>query len=78
MEFLIKFDTVKSGWSIVYIEVSQVKFLKKNLSLKIDFALANSADPDEMLHNVAMRYFIWVSTVCQSTCFGLSGHQRVK
>ena len=43
MEFPIKFDTVKSGWPIVYIEGSQViispikKF--KFLSLKIDFAL---------------------------------------
>ena len=25
------------------------------LSLKIDFVLANSADPDEMLHNVAFH-----------------------
>ena len=28
MEFSIKFDTVKSGWSIVYIKVSQVIFFK--------------------------------------------------
>ena len=51
MEFSIKFDTVKSGWSIVYIEESQDIISKKNiifLSLKIDLVLANSADPDEM------------------------------
>ena len=29
MEFSIKFDTVKSGWSIVYIEGSQVIVSKK-------------------------------------------------
>ena len=29
MEFSIKFDTVKSGWSIIYIEVSQVIISKK-------------------------------------------------
>ena len=36
----------------MYIEGSQVIFSKKKyifLSLKIDFVLANSADPDEML-----------------------------
>ena len=37
MEFPIKFDTVKSGWSIVYIEGSQIIISKKycvSLSLK--------------------------------------------
>ena len=41
MGFSIKFDTVKSGWSIVYIERLQV-IISKNiifLSLKIDFVL---------------------------------------
>ena len=57
MELPIKFDTVKSGWSIVYIEGSQV-IISKNiefLSLKIDFVLANSADPDEMPHYAAFH-----------------------
>ena len=51
----MKFDTVKSGWSTVYIEGRWVMFSKKILflSLKIDFVLANSAYPDEMPHNVA-------------------------
>ena len=43
MEFPIKFDTVKLGWSIVYIDGSQVIISKKYiicLSLKIDFVLA--------------------------------------
>ena len=47
MEFSIKLHTIKSGWSIVYIEGSQV-IISKNiifLSLKINFVLANSADP---------------------------------
>ena len=62
------YDTVKSEWSIVYIEGSQV-IVSKNityifLSLTIDFVLANSAGPDEML------YFIRVFTLCQSTRFG--------
>ena len=41
IDFPIKFDTVKSGWFIVYIEGLQV-IISKNmfLSLKIDFILA--------------------------------------
>ena len=31
MEFPIKFDKVKSGWSIVYIEGSQVIIFKKHI-----------------------------------------------
>ena len=40
------------GWSIVFIERSQVIIYNKIvfLSLKIIFVLANSADPDEMPH----------------------------
>ena len=71
MKFSIKYDTVKSGWSIVFIKGSQVTTFKKKifLTLKINFVLANSAEPDEMTHYVA---FIWVVTVCQSTCLGVS------
>ena len=41
---------LKSEWSIVYIEGSQVIISKKYciFSLKIDIGLANSADPYEM------------------------------
>ena len=49
----IKFDTVKSGWSIVYIEGSQVKNSPFFLSLKIIFVFTNSADSDEMPHHYA-------------------------
>ena len=44
------FDTVTSGWSIVYIEGSQVITFKNIvfLSLEFDFFLANSAYPGEM------------------------------
>ena len=60
MEFSIKLYIIKTGWPIVYIEGSQVIIFKKNivfLSLKIDFVLVNSADPDEMPH------FIWDFTL---------------
>ena len=52
MKFPVKFETVKSGWSIVYIEGSQVTLL----SLKIDFDLANGADSDEMPHYAAFHH----------------------
>ena len=62
IEYSVKIDTVKSGWSIIYVAGSQVIYFKK--ILYIDFVLANSADSDEMLH------FIWVFIVCQSACLG--------
>ena len=45
------------GWSIVYIDGSQV-IISKNIvfiSMKMDFVLANSVDPDEMLHYTAFH-----------------------
>ena len=49
MESPIKFDTVESGWSIVYIEKTQVIIPPKIfLSLKIELVMAKSADLDEM------------------------------
>ena len=49
--------TYKSGWSIAYIEGSQFIFPKniEFLFLKINFVLANSADPDEMPHYAAFH-----------------------
>ena len=50
MEFSIKFNTVKSGW---YVLRDQRLYLQKSvvfLIMKINFVLANSADPDEMPH----------------------------
>ena len=51
MGFSIKFDRVKSGWSIVYIEGSHVMISPKCF---IPFSadgccLANSSDPNEVL-----------------------------
>ena len=51
-----KMYEIKSGWSIVYIlKVSYVINLKKNLALKVIFALANSANTNEMPHNVVCQ-----------------------
>ena len=62
MEFPIKFDTVKSRWSIVYYIMRGhrlyfcifQKFIV-SLSLKIDFSVENSADPDEIPHHAAFH-----------------------
>ena len=54
MEFSIKFDTVKTGFSNVYTEGSQ--FVHVFLSLNIIFVLANnSADPDKMPHSAVFH-----------------------
>ena len=55
---------LNSGWTIVFIEGSQVIISKHIIfpSLKFDFVFLNSACPDEM-----SSYFISVFTVCQST-----------
>ena len=53
MGISIKLQTIKSGWSIVYFEGPKVIISKKDIvfhPLKIDFVLANSSGPDEMLH----------------------------
>ena len=58
MKLSIKLHAIKSGWSIVYMEGLQFMISKKNFvfhSLKIDFVLANSADPDEMPHYAAFH-----------------------
>ena len=56
MECSIKSNKVKSGWSIVYIEGSKVIISIKCISFSEDqFILANSADHDEMPHNVAFH-----------------------
>ena len=48
MEFSVKLHTITSGWSIEYIEGSQVKFPKNVvLSLNINFVFTNRADPEE-------------------------------
>ena len=60
MEFSLLLNTIKSGWSIVYIEGSQVTgycFQKNSLFLllKINFVKLNSADPYEMPHHAAFH-----------------------
>ena len=46
MEFSITFGTVKSGWSIVYIEGSQVL-----ISQKQKYCISFSEDPDGIPHH---------------------------
>ena len=57
MEFSIKLNLIKSGWSIVYIEGSQIIIPPKIMFfiLKMAIVLANSADPDEMPPHAAVH-----------------------
>ena len=64
MEFSIKLDTVKSGWSMLYIEGSQVIISKiEFISPKVDFVLENSADPDEMPPYAALHLCLHCLTI---------------
>ena len=76
MDSPIKFGTVKSGWSIIYIEGSRVMLSKYIifLSLKIDFDLANSVDPGEIAHYAAFHLDIHC---LQSTRLGFSSLHMV-
>ena len=51
------FDTINFGWPTVYIGVTGYNFQIKIafLFLKIIFALANGAEPDEMPHYAAFH-----------------------
>ena len=82
--FKKKLNTVKSGCPL-YTRVSRdhmfyivFLFFLNNivfLSLKVDFVLANSADPAKC-H--IQWHFIWFHTVCKSIHLGFSGLQRFK
>ena len=52
MEFSIKLNTIKSEWSTAYSEEPTVIISKTIMFFffKIDFVIANSADPEEMPH----------------------------
>ena len=78
MEFSIQFETVRSGWSIVYIEGLQVIISKniKFLSPKIYPVLANSTDPNEM--TLYGAFHLGPHCFCKDTRLGVSGPQRVK
>ena len=59
MEFPIKFDIPKSGWSIVYIMV----IISKNiifLFLKIGFVFVNNPDPDAFYISYGSSLFVKV------------------
>ena len=49
----IRYDTIKLGWFIVYIEGSQVMPFRKKMNCF--FCFTNSVDPDEMQHYAAFH-----------------------
>ena len=76
MEFAIKGNTVKSGWSIVNNEVSYFIILEEYfISFSEDwFCLNKQCWSLNQIKDLIMRHFIWVSTVWQSNCYGVSVH----
>ena len=77
MQFVIKIHAIKSGWYIVFIDMSLVinsKTKFERLSLKIVFIYSNSEDLDEMLLNAAFH----LGLHCLSKyAFNVCGLQRV-
>ena len=63
-EIYQKATPITSAWAIVYIEGLKVLKIIVFLSLKIDFVIANSEDPDEMPRQ--SKHFILAFTVCQT------------
>ena len=57
MEYPIHIDAISMGCPFCILSSYWLKFLYNDvfLSLKIDFIVANIADPDEMLHNAAFH-----------------------
>ena len=58
MELSIKLYTIKSGWSMVYIEGSQFTISENNivfLFLIIDLVLSNNGYHDEMPHHAVFH-----------------------
>ena len=76
IDFYIKFNTIKSKWSIVYIDGSQVITFKKKiikfLSVKTDWQTVQT-----LMKCCILQHFICVFTVCKSTHLGLCHLQRV-
>ena len=73
MEFSIKFETFKSGWSII-----PRLYFPKNvvfLSLKIDFDLANYADPDEMSPSYGLFSGFWWNRMAREYFLGMLNFQ---
>ena len=61
MNSSFSFDSINLGWSIVYIEGSQIKILIKSvlISLNIVFVFTSSAGPKEMQHDAAFHLDIY-------------------
>ena len=72
MKFSIKFDTVKSEWSMVYIEGSWVIISKKKYCILNSFSedqfhpIKQSANPDLCLHNIKGSWVMISKKYCIS------------
>ena len=77
MEFSLKLYTMKSRWSIVHIEGSQVIISKKYCIYFFKDQFCLSKQCTTLMKCCIVRLFIRVYIVCQSTRLGVSGLQRV-
>ena len=56
MDYSICLDTINLAWLNVPVKGSRLDISKLKCSLEIVFILANSVDPDEMLHSDEMLH----------------------
>ena len=78
MDFPMYVERIRMNWPILYFKGSQVKISKLwcIAATKICFYLWQTVKTLMKCRN--MRHFIWVFTVCQSTCFLVSVIKIVK
>ena len=78
MEFSRKLHTIKSGWSIVYIEGLQVIDFQQILYLFLWRLILALQTVQTLMNCSIMLYFIWIFTASHSTHLGVSGIKMVK
>ena len=69
---------IRTGWSIVYIEGSQVIFKKNLLYFFLLIPILFKQTVQARMKCSIMLHFIWVFTVCQTTCLEISSLCSVK
>ena len=77
MDSPIWFDTINLGWFIVYVKGSQVIISKLRCILVSEGFFSPCQTVQILMKCLIVWHFIWIFTVCQSTCSGVSSVQRV-
>ena len=77
MDSPIWFYTINLGWFIVYVKGSQVIISKLRCILVSEGFFSPCQTVQTLMKCLMVWHFIWIFTVCHSTCSGVSSVQRV-